>query len=70
MTNKKRKTKSAMSTKREMVMAFEKGSPPTMVTGHNSHMMNIKSYISVYTWLMTTKLSKVMVYGTGPPCTK
>ena len=21
-------------------------------------------------WLMTTKLDRVMAYGTGPPCTK
>ena len=34
------------STKLEMVMAYEKGSPPTMVTWHNSRVTNKKSYVS------------------------
>ena len=45
-------------------------------TGDPDKVINIAYYtpekfISVYTWLMTTKLDKVMVmaYGIGPPCT-
>ena len=48
-------------------MAYEKMSPPTMVAWHNINVTNKKSYISVSTWLMTTKLNKVMAYGIGPP---
>ena len=53
-----------------MLMAYEKISPPTMVAWHNGHVTNKKSYISVSTWFTTTKLSKVMAYGIGPPETK
>ena len=51
----------------DLVIAFKKGWPPTMVTWHNSRMTNKKSCISVFTWFMTTKLDKVMTYETGPP---
>ena len=54
-----------MPAKLEMVMAYEKRSTPTMVTWHNSRLANKKSYISVFTWPMTTKLNKVMPYGIG-----
>ena len=47
----------------ERVMAFEKGSPPTLVTLHNSHMTNKKHYIS--TRLVATKLDKEMAYKMG-----
>lgn len=41
-----------MPTKLEMVMVYEDGSPP-------------KKVISVFTWLTTNKLNKVMAYGIG-----
>ena len=72
-TNKKRFISISMipyPTKLEMVMAYEKGSPPTIVAWKNSHVTSKKSYISVSTWLISTKSDKVMVYGIGPPCTK
>ena len=72
-TNKKRHISTSAGpycTKLEMAMAYEKGSPPTMVTWYNSLVMNKKSYITNFTWFMTTKLDKVMAFGTGPPCTK
>ena len=59
-----------MCTKIEMDMIYEKRSPPTMVTWHNSCVTSKKSYISIFTWLMSTKLGKMMAYGIGPPCTK
>ena len=45
----------AMFTKLEMVTAYEKGSPPTMVTQHNSNVTIKASHVTVFTWLMTTK---------------
>ena len=54
-----------LPTKLEVVVAYEKGSPPTVVTLHKSRVKK-KSY----TWLMTTKIDKVMAYGIGPSCTK
>ena len=59
-----------MSTKHEMVITYEKWLPYAMVTGHNSCLANKKNYISVFTWLMTAKLDKVMAYGIEPPYTK
>ena len=69
----------AVSTKLEMIMVYERGSPPIIVTGHNSHMTSKKSY-SLFShgpwlsnstrWSMTTKLDKMISYGIGPPCTK
>ena len=61
-----------MSAKLEMYMAYEKGSPPTMVTWHKSYKSQKwkKLYFYTCTWLMTTKLDKMMAYGVGPPYTK
>ena len=72
-SNKKRYISTSMrpySTKLEILIVYEKESPPTMVTWHNNRVTNKKIYISVSTWLMTTKLNKVMAYAIGPPCTK
>ena len=55
----------AISTKLEMAIAYQKGSPAIMVTWHNSRVARKKSYISVFTCLMTTKLDKMMAYGIG-----
>ena len=55
----------AISTKLEMAIAYQKGSPAIMVTWHNSRVASKKSYISVFTCLMTTKLDKMMAYGIG-----
>ena len=60
----------AMLTILELVAAYEKGSPLTLVTGNNRRVTNRKSYISIFTWIMNTKLDKVMAYGIEPPCTK
>ena len=35
-----------------------------MIKWHNSRVTN-ESYISTFTWLMTTKLNKVIAYGIG-----
>ena len=60
----------SMSTKHDRAMAYEKGSLPTMVTWHNTHVMSKKLYTSIYTKLMATKLDKVlMAYYIGPPRT-
>ena len=48
------------------MMAFEKESPPTLVTIHNSHMTNKKHYISISTRLVATEIDKVMAYDIEP----
>ena len=49
-----------------MVMAYEKVSPPKMVTWHNNRGTNKKIYFSFCKSFLTTKLDKVMTYGIGP----
>ena len=61
----------AMSTKLEMILVYEKGSSPIIMTWHNSCMTSKKSY-SLFShgpwpanstrWSMTTKLDKVIGY--------
>ena len=52
-----------------MMRAYEKESTPTMIIWHISCVTNKKSYISVFTKIITNKLDKVMAYGIGPTCT-
>ena len=53
-----------MSTKLEMDGIHGKGSPTTMVTWHSSRVASKKSYTSVFTGLMTTKLDKMIAHAT------
>ena len=59
-----------MASKLDRVMAFEKGSSPTLVTWDNSQATNKKHYISISLRLVATKLDKVMAYNIGPPRTE
>ena len=59
-----------MASKPDTVMAFEKGSSPTLVTWDNSQATNKKHYISISSRLVATKLDKVMAYNIGPPRTE
>ena len=59
-----------MTTKFERLMACEKGSPPTMVIWQSSHVTNENRFRSIFTWLLDTKLEKVMAYGIWSSRTK
>ena len=59
-----------MVTRRERLMAYEKGFSPTMVTLHKTHLTNKKHYIAIVTRFMTTKLGKLVAYDIGSPRTK
>ena len=54
-----------MPTNFDRVMAYEKGSPLTKVTCHDSCVTIEKCYISILTWLMAAKLDKVMASSIG-----
>ena len=57
-----------MPAKLEMVRVYEKGNHNPQWSHDTINAWRIKkSYISVFTWLMTTKHNMVMAYGTGPP---
>ena len=49
-----------MTPKLDRVMAFKKASSTSMVTGHISHLMGKKRYISASARLVVTKLGKVV----------
>ena len=38
-----------------------------MITWQNSQVTNKNCYMSISTWIMDTKLDKVMAHGIGPP---
>ena len=59
-----------MVAKLNRLMAYEKGSPVTIVTRHKSHLTNSKRYIPNSTRFMTTKLGKVVAYDIGSLRTK